>query len=143
MRYRNIIILACIACVAVLLSISLPGIFEAVSERTRKVIVYTVVQELASQIDVFKLNEGRYPRSINELQSYDFLSEEEKRKVRELIETTQRNDWHDVYSYTPLTNGFSIVVHSDEPVKANWFRKPRRVFRYSETDGKTSGFNSP
>lgn len=143
MKYRKTVILACVACAAVLISILLLGFFQAWSGQARDVQVYTVVHQLASLIRSFKMEKGHYPKSLEELRFADFWREDEKKTVHELIGTTQQNNWHDVYSYTPLTNGFSIVVHNTEPARAIWLAKPLKTLRYSEIDGKTVDFDEP
>jgi competence protein ComGC len=143
MKYRKTVILVCIVCVAMLISILSLAFFQAWSEQARDTHVYTVVHLLALDIRAFLANEGRYPKSLDELKSANYLSDAEKRSIQELVGTTQQNNWHDIYSYTLLTNGFSIDVRSAEPVAAHWFGKPLKTLRYSEIDGKTIGFDSP
>jgi hypothetical protein len=118
-------------------------VFEARSEQARNVQAYDVVHKLASKVRSFKEEEGRYPKSLKELQSANYLTEQEKRTTQELIKITQQNNWNDLYNYELLTNGFSIVVHGTESEKTSWFGKPQKALRYSETEGKTVDFDSP
>jgi len=102
--------------------------FREFSDAAREVQINNVFQHLSIDIEIFREQEGRYPTSLLELQSHNYMDEKGGNFTENLINLS-RNRWHDTYEYIPSTNGFTIIVIGPK-WPSSWFGKQRTIEKH-------------
>ena len=87
----------------ILVSVALLG-FSGFETGTRHSIVQSNIVNLATFIELFKQDNGRYPVSLKELSGK--LENQSKGQIEKIL----NDQWNDHYEYQPGINGFTIVA---------------------------------
>jgi hypothetical protein len=124
MKRKHVAAIALIVVCIVAFGIEL---FREAGNHSRKIQNNYVFGSLSIQIEIFREEKGRYPNPLSELLSADYPDAKGKESIRELINLSQHNVWHDIYDYKPLTNGFVITMTGPETAPAGWFGKERKI----------------
>jgi hypothetical protein len=127
MTGRHIRIIVCL--LLVLLAAGLEC-FRELTVVARKTQVNSLLKSLATEIQIFRVDQGHYPQALPQLLINDSLDDRGTKRIRELLQAAQDNSWHDIYEYRPSTNGFTLTVTGPKVPPAGWFGFRYRVEKH-------------
>jgi hypothetical protein len=129
-RHNHIIIIICIVLFGLAFGLEFLREWE---EEGRNSETSSTLHGLSISLENFKEEKGHYPQTLSELRSNDdFNDEQGKKAIRDLINFTRHNPYHDTYVYISSTNGFTIIVTGPESAPAGWFGKQRKIEKHYE-----------